>query len=30
MFTRQRSILGHLSDFCSLSGRFGELSIPFS
>jgi hypothetical protein len=22
MFTRQRIILGHLSDFCSLSGRF--------
>ena len=30
MFTRQRSILGHLSHFCSLSGRFGERSIPFT
>ena len=30
MFFRQRSIYSHLFDFCSLSGRFGELSIPFS
>ena len=29
-FTRQHSISGHLCDFCSLSGRFGEVYIPFS
>jgi hypothetical protein len=30
MFIGQRSVFGYLFDFCSLSSRFVELSIPFS